>query len=349
MSDKVQFSTFDRVINLHQSLKLSQINQTNKSIIAAQISQNQKLNELNYQLQEANSLHRQILQNQINEIQKSENQKFYKALIFNCIEIVEKIETITEENIRHYFFNEHFEKLKDSITNGKNELEEISDKTEANKWITKIENIKNGLSTNEYLKSPFFNFENAASEYRNIVKEMEEEINKLKSEIKMYPIPSKGLFGINKKRTEVALNERDQLISKLEKMISDKNYILMNHYVHKVYQEIIEKFSEFENHFNDIEEIENNFKKQFVIEKKNKKLDSITYDAAHIVVLHQQGSASILQRKLKIGYNRAARVIDQLEDIGVVSAFEGSTARRVLIKDSLELEQLFKKKQSLNN
>ena len=63
-------------------------------------------------------------------------------------------------------------------------------------------------------------------------------------------------------------------------------------------------------------------------------------EAAHIVVLHQQGSASLLQRKLKLGYNRAGRIIDQLEAAGIIGPFEGSKARQVLIPDEISLEQL---------
>jgi S-DNA-T family DNA segregation ATPase FtsK/SpoIIIE len=63
-------------------------------------------------------------------------------------------------------------------------------------------------------------------------------------------------------------------------------------------------------------------------------------DAARVVVIHQQGSASLLQRKLKLGYNRAGRIIDQLEAAGVVGPFTGSKARQVLIQDETSLEQL---------
>lgn len=68
--------------------------------------------------------------------------------------------------------------------------------------------------------------------------------------------------------------------------------------------------------------------------------DSLFEDAARIVVMSQQGSASLLQRKLKLGYNRAGRLIDQLEAAGVVGPFEGSKARQVLIMDDMSLEQL---------
>jgi S-DNA-T family DNA segregation ATPase FtsK/SpoIIIE len=68
--------------------------------------------------------------------------------------------------------------------------------------------------------------------------------------------------------------------------------------------------------------------------------DALFEDAARLMVIHQQGSTSLIQRKLKLGYNRAGRLIDQLEAAGVVGAFEGSKAREVLIQDEYSLEQL---------
>ncbi|MFN3404932.1 MAG: DNA translocase FtsK 4TM domain-containing protein [Cytophagaceae bacterium] len=68
--------------------------------------------------------------------------------------------------------------------------------------------------------------------------------------------------------------------------------------------------------------------------------DSLFEEAARIIVAHQQGSTSLLQRRLKLGYNRAGRLIDQLESAGIVGPFEGSKAREVLIRDEMSLEQL---------
>jgi len=70
--------------------------------------------------------------------------------------------------------------------------------------------------------------------------------------------------------------------------------------------------------------------------------DALFEDAAKLIVMHQQGSTSLIQRKLKLGYNRAGRLIDQLEAAGIVGPFEGSKAREVLIKDELSLEQLLR-------
>jgi len=68
--------------------------------------------------------------------------------------------------------------------------------------------------------------------------------------------------------------------------------------------------------------------------------DVLFRDAAEIIVTAQQGSASLLQRKLKLGYNRAGRLIDQLEAAGIVGGFEGSKARQVLVPDLTALNQL---------
>ena len=66
--------------------------------------------------------------------------------------------------------------------------------------------------------------------------------------------------------------------------------------------------------------------------------DDLFEEAAKILVTHQQGSASLLQRKMSIGYNRAGRIIDQMEAVGIIGPFKGSKAREVLINDLVALE-----------
>ena len=77
--------------------------------------------------------------------------------------------------------------------------------------------------------------------------------------------------------------------------------------------------------------------------------DALFEEAARLIVMHQQGSTSLIQRKLKLGYNRAGRLIDQLEAAGIVGPFEGSKAREVLVQDEYALEQLLNELNELDN
>lgn len=74
-----------------------------------------------------------------------------------------------------------------------------------------------------------------------------------------------------------------------------------------------------------------------------KKRDPLFNEAARLVVQHQQGSTSLIQRRMQLGYNRAGRIIDQLEAAGIVGPFEGSKAREVIVQDMQTLEQILKR------
>lgn len=72
------------------------------------------------------------------------------------------------------------------------------------------------------------------------------------------------------------------------------------------------------------------------------KRDPLFEEAARLIVANQQGSTSLIQRKFSIGYNRAGRIIDQLEVAGIIGPYEGSKARQVLVADEYQLEQVLK-------
>jgi S-DNA-T family DNA segregation ATPase FtsK/SpoIIIE len=74
--------------------------------------------------------------------------------------------------------------------------------------------------------------------------------------------------------------------------------------------------------------------------------DELFDEAARLIVRHQQGSVSLLQRRLKVGYSRAARIVDELEAAGVVGPFDGSKAREVLIDSEAELEAVLSRMDS---
>ena len=83
--------------------------------------------------------------------------------------------------------------------------------------------------------------------------------------------------------------------------------------------------------------------------EKKEEIDLSTRDAyfvesARLIVQHQQGSTSLIQRRLKLGYNRAGRIIDQLEAAGIVGPFEGSKARQVLFSTESQLEEFLQER-----
>ena len=99
--------------------------------------------------------------------------------------------------------------------------------------------------------------------------------------------------------------------------------------------------------------IQEGYKKRYFLpsmfEKKNdpdanflSDLDPMFEDAARVIIRHQQGSVSLLQRKLKLGYSRAARIVDQLEQAGIVGPSEGSKAREVIVDDEQQLETILR-------
>jgi S-DNA-T family DNA segregation ATPase FtsK/SpoIIIE len=73
--------------------------------------------------------------------------------------------------------------------------------------------------------------------------------------------------------------------------------------------------------------------------------DELFVDAARLIVRHQQGSVSLLQRRLKVGYSRAARLVDELEMAGIVGPFDGSKARDVLVETEAELEVILQQQE----
>ncbi len=119
-------------------------------------------------------------------------------------------------------------------------------------------------------------------------------------------------------------------------------------------------FSELQTHIEEVvltkSEIENFIKQEVVARTSNEEsfgfssnnFDPLFKEAAEIIVIAQQGSASLLQRKLKLGYNRAGRLIDELELTGIVGPFEGGKARSVNISDLAQLDNLFEKDEERN-
>jgi DNA segregation ATPase FtsK/SpoIIIE, S-DNA-T family len=148
-------------------------------------------------------------------------------------------------------------------------------------------------------------------------------------------------------RTILDMNGADQLLGNGDMLYlpsgSPKPHRIQNAFIST---DEVERIT---NHIGKQKGYTNPFKLPSVLEKKrqlssggNVSEDELFGEAAHIVIRHQQGSVSLLQRRLKVGYSRAARLIDELEAAGIVGPFDGSKAREVLVETEAELETILK-------
>jgi hypothetical protein len=341
MPQTVNFSTFDRILNIHQSVKLAQVVNLNKELLNAQLRQNQKLNSLDSKLAEANSLSRQMLQNQIAELKRHEEQIFYKSLAFNCFEIIEKLETIEDINLKTYFVLTYSEKLKANLEKAKETLEELSDKSQIKIYIGRLSTLSNCIiNSSEFINSQLSYLNDTISDYQKIEEQFDIELKQLKTTINTVKIPSAGLFGFNNKARLNALNQRSELEKIYTEKVNLKQTALNTHKSKILYNEIAVAYPEFELLLDDINNIENKFKDKFDIKTKIYR-DPLIKQAAQIIVTHQQGSSSLLQRRLKLGYKRAEKIIDQLEEDGIIAASDGTNNRKVIVQNLADLDKFF--------
>lgn len=154
-----------------------------------------------------------------------------------------------------------------------------------------------------------------------------------------------GIFDFLKPRNKSKIErvtEAENEISSLSKIKNEDKFSKLQ--THK--EEVILTKSEIESFIN--QEVVSRTSREESFGFSSKNFDPLFKEAAEIIVLAQQGSASLLQRKLKLGYNRAGRLIDDLELTGIIGPFDGENARSVIISDLVQLENLFEKDEERN-
>ncbi len=148
-------------------------------------------------------------------------------------------------------------------------------------------------------------------------------------------------------RTILDTGGADQLIGKGDMLLSMSGHItrLQCPFINTEEVEIITDFIGNQRGYSEafyLPEVEDDTESAGMKQADAEDRDELFEEAARVIVTHQQGSTSLIQRKLKLGYNRAGRIIDQLEQAGIVGPFEGSKAREVKISDLMALEQFLK-------
>ncbi len=356
----MSWNNFDRAVLLHQTFNTAINRKLNQEILNQVYYQNIELRELNIQVEHSNALQSKFLELQIEEIKTREKNKFLKKFAFQLSEILNLIAQSKDEYLRIYLLKKYILSIEDNLTFCQNNLEEINDKVFCRACFTEISKLKENIENNllDYNNSDL----NIIDDLFADLLSLNDKLSKLTIPILLKPYdykpPKKSLFGFNKSEIEwydnqynnhVRLveeeNNKNQTI--FEQMKSDLETKIKKHNYFSVLDSIKIKHKDFDIYLEKIFSIEKSFPSSVQIDSSSKKFisdnrDPMFEEAARLIVMYQQGSTSLIQRKMKLGYNRAGRIIDQLEAAGIVGPFEGSKARKVLYSEEYSLERHLK-------
>lgn len=196
----------DRLLNIYQAYTITKISAHNKQMLIAHYAQCEKIGELQQQIKVANSVSRNILKNQLKEIELREEQKFYKGLAFNMNEVYEKISSITDTNLQTFYSNLLLSKILENLKECQDNLDEINDKEYCKKLQNKCNAFLNNITRRtQYADSPLNKLLIFEQDYKNKVAERRILLRNKKSELAQY-----------KKRLDT-IHKKDILSKKLKK------------------------------------------------------------------------------------------------------------------------------------
>lgn len=135
------YAKINTFLNIHQSYELRDIKKTSKKQLEVLIANNKELQKINAEAKLANATNKQILENQIKEIQVKEEQKYYKSLSFNMSETIECISKIKDNTLKYYFVLNNYERIKNTLLIAIDSLDEITDKQYNKNLIEKLNDI----------------------------------------------------------------------------------------------------------------------------------------------------------------------------------------------------------------
>lgn len=176
--------SFNTLLNIHQSMSVSTIKSQNRQLIDNSMKQNIEINKIQEKINESNSINTEILKNQLNELKQKEEQKLLKSFAFNNMQKIEKIEKIENNLLKTYILRNYSLKIRTSLENFIDELDELSDKDFCLKSINKLDSLLDSVKNydDEYLKSELYELEIGIIDYDKLIK----------SEPKMQSISSPG-------------------------------------------------------------------------------------------------------------------------------------------------------------
>lgn len=336
------------LLEIYKVYSLEKIAALNKQNLAMQYEQCGQLVALQKQLKAANSTSREILRNQVKELERQEKVRYFKNLIFNINEVVEKLENIDDNAFCYYVCSGLLTPMSYLSKECLDGLEDLQDKGYAKQVIKRIESLQLNMNTLSgiYIDSCWHKYDdlkvkNNSLDINKMIKELEINKGKIEEEIKQLQQELAGLFSFfmsntKKERYNHTIEVKKEKISCICEEIDALNIEKMNisQQFNEVYQHVTLYRPGWEK---EIDEMTCFLPKQ---PSKKESLDSFFEEAARFVVKRQAASTSMIQRKFSIGYNRAGRIMDQMEREGIVGPADGSKPRLVLVDNLDVLEQI---------
>lgn len=336
------------ILDIYKAYSLERIVALNKQSLAMQYEQCGQLVALQKQLRTANMTSQQMLRNQVKELERQEKVRYCKNLIFNIKGLIERLDSVTDDSFFFYVCSALVSPMTILSNECVNGLEDIADKEYAKGVLKMIGTLQQKMlsAQSQFNVSEWKRYEDLKSqekspeipkkirELENTRKKTEEEIQQLQAEIS-------GIFSIFVKQTKkdryahtISVKKEKIIVINDDIQALNDEKLGISRQLSEAYQNVTLSRPGWEK---EIEEMTSFLPKQPSVKET---FDPLFEEAAKLVVNSQQGSTSMIQRKFSLGYNRAGRIIDELEKVGIVGSQNGSRPREVLIQDETSLKEL---------
>lgn len=336
------------LLDIYKVYSLEKIAALNKQSLAMQYEQCGQLVALQKQLNAANSTSREILRNQVKELERQEKVRYFKNLIFNINEVVEKLENVDDNAFYYYVCSVLLSPMNFLSKECLNGLEDIQDKGYAKQVINKIESLQLKMKTlsGSYIGSCWHKYDllktkNNSREIDKKIKELEVNKRKEEEDIKQLQQELVGIFSFfisntKKERNNHTIEAKKEKISSICEEVDALNIEKKNisQQYNEAYQHVTLSRPGWEK---ELDELTCFFPKTPSIKES---FDTLFEEAARLVVKSKIASTSMIQRNFSIGYNRGERIMNQMEKAGIVGPANGKNPRLLLVDNLETLEQL---------
>lgn len=336
------------ILDIYKAYSLERIVALNKQSLAMQYEQCGQLVALQKQLRTANMTSQQMLRNQVKELERQEKVRYCKNLIFNIKGLIERLDSVTDDSFFFYVCSALVSPMTILSNECVNGLEDIADKEYAKGVLKmigtlqqKMLSVQSQFNLSEWKRYEDLKSQEKSPEIPKKIRELENTRKKTEAEIQQLQAEISGIFSIFVKQTKKDRCAHTISVKK-EKIIGinddiqalNDEKLCISRQFSEAYQNVTLSRPGWEK---EIEEMTSFLPKQPSVKET---FDPLFEEAAKLVVNSQQGSTSMIQRKFSLGYNRAGRIMDELEKVGIVGSQNGSRPREVLIQDETSLKEL---------